>query len=99
MSLFFQTAQFYLHGLVMMMMMMMMIVVVVMGGGFDDEKKKLSGAHSRICGFFDLCVLLAVAFFSFLGVCVCVCVFSFCYFVCRMNVSFYKKKKKNPKGK
>jgi hypothetical protein len=49
-----------------------------MGGGFDDEKKKLSGAHSRICGFFDLCVLLAVAFFSFLGVCVCVCV-CFCF--------------------
>ncbi len=72
MSLFFQTAHFCLHGLVMMMMMMMMmIVVVVMGGGFDDEKKKLSGAHSRICGFFYLCVLLAVAFFSYLGVCVC----------------------------
>jgi hypothetical protein len=41
MSLFFQTAHFYLHGLVMMMMMMMkvVVVVVVMGGGFDDEKK------------------------------------------------------------
>jgi hypothetical protein len=70
MSLFFQTAHFYLHGLVMMMMV---VVVVVMGGAFDGEKK-LSEAHSRICGFFDLCVLLAVAFFSFLGVCVCVCV-------------------------
>jgi hypothetical protein len=56
MSLFFQTAHFYLHGLVMMMMMMMMIVVVVMGGGFDDEKKKLSGAHSRICGCFFISV-------------------------------------------
>jgi hypothetical protein len=89
MSLFFQTAHFYPHGLVMMMMMMVVVVVVVMGGGFDDEKKKLSGAHSRICGFFDLCVLLAVAFFSF--VCVCVCVFLFCCFVCRMNVSLYKK--------